>query len=121
MQDTWPHGPCVRRCLQGSKSPDVPTLLGGQSTDEMSQKVLRLCGQHPEGYTGCCGHDSFDLDGDRAHKKNKEKLTRRLEIVGLRYGMRVDLEGKKACQSMSQRDNWGEDSYKSCYVSYLQL
>lgn len=28
------------------------------------------------------------------HIRNKETLTRRLETVGLRYGMRVDLEGK---------------------------
>lgn len=94
MQDTWPHGPCVRRCLQGSKSPDVPTLLGGQSTDEMSQKVLRLCGQHPEGYTGCCGHDSFDLDGDRAHKKKQREAYKEA-------GRGVDYPGKDTCQLLS--------------------
>lgn len=41
------------------------------------------------------------------HNRNKEKLTGRLKTVGLGDGIRVDLEGKKACQLMSQRNNWG--------------
>lgn len=42
------------------------------------------------------------------HRKNKEKPTGRLETVAWGYGMRVDLEGKKAGQSMLQRNIIGE-------------
>lgn len=55
------------------------------------------------------------------HNKNKEKLTGRLKTVGLRDSMRVDLEGKKACQSLSQRNNWrwGREAtnHAMCHVS----
>lgn len=47
------------------------------------------------------------------HVKNKG----RLETVGLRYGMRVGLEGKKACQSMSQRNNEGWLQIMVCVMS----
>lgn len=37
--------------------------------------------------------------------KSKEKLTERLKTGGLGYGVRV--WGKEACQSISERNNWG--------------
>lgn len=86
---------------------------------EPSHKVLRLWSASPKGSLAAADMTALIWMGT-GHIKSKEKLIGRLETVGLGHDMRMGLEGKKGCQPMSQRNNWGF-IYKSCYVSGLQL